>query len=248
MSETNPDAPAPPRKPLKGPPYRDFVRYVTLVTRARRYMEVGVRNGFTLGKVDCASVGVDPKFVFDRDVMGNKPSLHLYQMTSDDYFRDHDPRAVLGGPVDVAFLDGMHLFEFLLRDFMNTERVCHPGSVILLDDCLPVNIEMTEREHRPELRADRQIAGWWTGDVWKVVSILRAYRPELRIAAFDVIPTGSIAVSGLDPHSTVLADAYDEILARYGPEDLTPERFDAYWEENRPAPTGAFVGMFDLPI
>jgi hypothetical protein len=93
--------------------------------------------------------------------------------------------------VDVAFLDGMHLFEYLLRDFIHTERVCDRNSVILLDDCLPVNIEMTDGERRPDLRKDAELASWWTGDVWKVVEILRELRPDLRIVSTCSSPAAS---------------------------------------------------------
>jgi hypothetical protein len=120
--------------------------------------------------------------------------------------------------------------------------------VILLDDCLPVNIEMTERTHRPERRADAQIANWWTGDVWKVVSILRRLRPDLRITPVDVQPTGSIVVSNLNPDSTVLYDRYFEILDEFGAIELTQEVFDAYWAENRPVKVETILNGFDFTL
>ena len=36
--------------------------------------------------------------------------------------------------MDLAFIDGLHLFEFSLRDFMNVEKLAHPGSVVVFDD------------------------------------------------------------------------------------------------------------------
>jgi hypothetical protein len=150
--------------------------------------------------------------------------------------------------VDVAFLDGMHLFEYLLRDFINVERACDRNSVVMLDDCLPINIEMTERTSRPELRKDRQIAGWWTGDVWKVVSILRELRPDLRITPIDVIPTGSIVVTNLDPTSTVLYDRYFDIVEQHRGVEFTPESFEAYWKTNAPGPATAVTSGFDLSL
>lgn len=235
MQEQTPPA-ALARKVLVGPAYRDFVRLVTQLRKARSYLEVGVHNGSSLALVECASIGVDPKFVFDRNPVGSKPSLSLFQMTSDAFFERHDPRAIFGGAVDVAFLDGLHLFEFLLRDFINTEKVCAPDSVILLDDCLPLNVEMAEREHRPAARQDRPLSGWWTGDVWKLLWVLREYRPDLVLTPVDVRPTGSIAVTRLDPASTRLSDAYDEILDRYLARELDTATLDEHWQINAPLP------------
>jgi hypothetical protein len=238
----------PPRRLLSGPAYRDFVRAMTIGKAARNYLEVGVHNGSTLSIIDCPAIGVDPQFVFDRNPMLRKRVLHLYQMGSDEFFRDHDPRAIFGSPVDVAFLDGLHQFEYLLRDFINTERVCDRNSVIMLDDCLPANLEMTERKHRPDLRKDVGLAGWWTGDVWKVVNILREYRPDLRIVPVDVAPTGSIVVSNLDPSSTRLQDAYFEIMDRYAGVTMDAKAFDAYWQVNAPRPAHDLTEGFNLSL
>ena len=245
---TAPSAASPSRKTLRGPAYRDFVRGVVEAKAARNYLEVGVHNGSTLALIERPAIGVDPNFVFDRNPMGKKRVLHLFQMGSDEFFRDHDPRAIFGAPVDVVFLDGMHRFEFLLRDFMNAERVCDRNGVILLDDCLPVSLEMTERVHRREARQDQELAGWWTGDVWKVVTILREYRPDLRITPVEVVPTGSIVVSNLDPGSTRLSDAYFEIVDRFAPIELDAASFDAYWAANQPVPAGAVLNDFALSL
>jgi hypothetical protein len=142
-------AESPALRRLAGPSYRLLVQRISQLKKARNYLEIGVHNGSTIELIDCPTIGVDPAFVFARNPMGKKPLLHLYQQTSDDFFRDHDPRQIFGSEVDLAFLDGLHLFEFLLRDFMNTERVCARDGLILMDDCLPPSLEMTEREHRP---------------------------------------------------------------------------------------------------
>lgn len=228
-----------PLKPLVGPAYRLLVQRISQLKKARNYLEIGVHNGSTIELIDCPTIGVDPAFVFQRNPMGKKPLLHLYQQTSDDFFRDHDPRRILGSEVDLAFLDGLHLFEFLLRDFINTERVSATDGLILMDDCLPPSLEMTEREHRPELRRDQSRKGWWTGDVWKVVNVLRKYRPDLRLMAVDVVPTGSVVVSNLDPGSTVLRDRYNDIMDEYLGTVMTEEMFEAYWQTNAPVDANA---------
>src|SRR5687767_1820589 len=115
-----PASPAPPpaRKVLVGPTYRQFIAELLKKKAARNYLEVGVRAGETVAEAPCHTIGVDPNFVIDRNPVGSKRILHLYQMTSDEFFRDHDARGVFGGTVDVAFLDGLHVFEYLLRDFI----------------------------------------------------------------------------------------------------------------------------------
>jgi hypothetical protein len=243
-SDTSPGA----HKVLSGPVYSRFIWDVLERKAARNYLEVGVHNGSTISDVACPAIGVDPAFALDRNPVGKKRVLTLFQMTSDEFFRDHDPRTVFGAPVDVAFLDGLHIFEYLLRDFINTERVCDRNSLILLDDCLPITIEMTERYHQPEKRQDKRTARWWTGDVWKVVSILREYRPDLRITPVDVQPTGSILVANLDPGSTLLYDRYFEIVDRFRDLAFTPESFDEYWTVNAPRPAAELTSSFDLSL
>ena len=221
-------------QPLAGPAYRLFIQKVAELKKARNYLEIGVHNGSTLALMGCPAIGVDPKFVLDRNPIGSKPVLHLYQMTSDDFFRAHDPRRIFGSEVDLAFLDGLHLFEYLLRDFINTEGACAPDSLIMLDDCLPRAVEMTERDHRPALRRHEAYKNWWTGDVWKVIEVLREFRPDLMLTPVDVIPTGSVVVSNLDPSSKVLQDNYNNIVQRYLSLELIDESFESYWTVNAP--------------
>jgi ketosteroid isomerase-like protein len=175
--------------------------------RPRTYVEIGVHMGRSIGRVhpDTISIGIDPEpNIVDPTVEGVSK---IYRVTSDDFFRDYDLREELGGlPLDMAFIDGMHLFEFALRDFMNLERFCTPNSVIMLHDCYP-----RERSHAER---DRQTVAW-CGDVWKVIPCLRDLRPELNVAAIDVRPEGMGIITGLDPESTVLWDSYDEIEAKY---------------------------------
>src|SRR5207249_22 len=144
-----------------------------------------------------------------------RPVKHLFEMTSDDFFSAQDLRRLFPNGIDLAFLDGMHLFEFLLRDFMNTERLSRPTSVIVVHDCCPVNLEMTAREHRPESRADDKTKVMWTGDVWKLLPILRQYRPDVRQIVLDCPPTGLVLLTDLNPRSTVLQENYQDIIRHF---------------------------------
>jgi len=103
----------------------------------------------------------------------------------------------------------MHLFEFLLRDFIGTEAQTAPGAVIAMHDCVPRNFIMTDRDW------DKSKTKAWSGDVWKLLPILAEYRPELEITVWDCPPTGLVTVTGLDPANRVLSEAYDEIWEKY---------------------------------
>jgi hypothetical protein len=177
------------------------------------YLEVGCRKGDSFAPVRGKTVAVDPFFRLRRHVMNVKPALLLCQMTSDDFFAQ-DFLGRLGVRVSFSFLDGMHLFEYLLRDFINTEARSLPGGVIALHDCCPFNLGMTTRDLANLPRK------FWTGDVWKLIPILKEYRPDLVLRVLDCAPTGLVLVTGLDPENTILRDRYDEIVARFAEVDL----------------------------
>jgi len=63
---------------------------------------------------------------------------------------------------------------------------------------------------------------FWTGDVYKVVTVLRKYRPDLTVLEIDTAPTGVAVVFGADPQNTVLKDAYDDIIKEYVTPDPQP--------------------------
>ena len=85
----------------------------------------------------CRSVGIDPAFVIDKEI-----DCALRAVPHDQRRILHPARPVgtdRRAAVRLAFIDGMHLFEFALRDFINTERHCSPKAVIVFDDILPRN-------------------------------------------------------------------------------------------------------------
>ena len=201
---------------LTGVHYATFMQRLHGALRPKTYFEIDTLNGNTLALARCASLAVDPQFEFHdiaiaAQVMA-KPRLLLFQTTSDNFFAMHDPVALLGGRIDLAFLDGMHRCEFLLRDFLNTERHCKRNSVIALHDCVPVEDGMAGRTpgRAPPLLPHR--AGWWAGDVWRTALLLKRFRPDLAITVLDAQPTGLVLVTNLDPASATLADGYDALV------------------------------------
>lgn len=196
-----------------GENYLTMLQRLHLAFKPATYLEIGVHEGITLRLARCATIGVDPKFRFKQSPIADQPACSLFQTTSDAFFRQYSPTAIFGRPVDMAFLDGMHWFEFLLRDFTNVERCCRPNSIILLHDCMPVDAHVGRRlSGDMRLQNRSEYPDWWAGDVWKTLVILSRARPDLRLTVFDAAPTGLVAITRLDPTSTVLADRYYELV------------------------------------
>lgn len=220
-----------PRFPRKGRSYLKVLAEVHRRRKPQRYFEIGVNLGASMACFGCDSVGVDPQMGrVANDFTRGKSRVFLFQMTSDDFFASEDLFRYLPGGYDVAFLDGMHQYEYLLRDFINTERYAHPGSIVFLHDCIPINAEMTERRPHPAARRDPVYRSAWTGDVWKLVPILQRYRPDLTMTVLDSAPTGLVALTGLDPTSRRLGEHYAQIVKAFDAVDLTDEALAGYIE------------------
>jgi len=211
--------------PLTGLAYLTFLERLHKGREKTRYFEIGTQDGMSLRLAAGPAAAVDPAFALDKAAWRAKPGFSLFETTSDDFFAYYDPRDALGGPIDVAFIDGMHLAEFVLRDFVNVERYCAADGVIILHDVLPQNFEMTERERRPGQRRDKALAANWTGDVWRVLPLLARERPDLEIKIFDCPPTGLAVISRLDPQSEKLAGRLDGLVGELAEEEAEEAAF-----------------------
>jgi Methyltransferase domain len=175
----------------------DLLRSLHEVLSPRTYLEIGVNEGSSLTLSRAKSIGVDPEFVVRHPLHCD---LDLVRAKSDEFFARPEAMAHFDGvPVDLAFIDGMHLSEFALRDFINVERHLAPGGVAVVDDILPRNA----------LEAARvRLTGAWAGDVYKAVEIIARHRPDLVVVLINTWPTGTAIVVGADPSSAVLKEAY----------------------------------------
>ena len=198
----------------------EFLRDLHNASANRNYLEIGVNDGRSLKLSRVPSIAVDPAFKVVTEI---RCDVHLVKATSDDFFARENPLAHLRGgrhPVrnlrrgrkpfgywrrttlDLAFIDGMHLFEYVLRDFMNVERFSRWDTAIVLDDMLPRDVDEAARDRHTK---------FWAGDVYKLIPVLARYRPDLLVLPVDTEPTGVLLVLGADPDSSVLKDHYDEI-------------------------------------
>ena len=181
---------------LNGEFYFDALARIHRHLQPRTYLEIGIAQGESLRSVQPHTrvIGVDPAAELPYEPPIN---VRIFRQTSDEFFAQHDARKEFGGlPLELAFIDGMHHFDYALRDFMNVERCCEPSSTILIHDCFPRDRVTAQRE---------RASAFWSGDVWKLVVLLKKYRPELAIHTVATPPTGLTIVRNLDPSSTVIA-------------------------------------------
>ena len=220
---------------LSGAHYRTILASLNSTLRPHNYFEVGTESGDTLAIFDCVSVAVDPSFQFhDPDTIKrilSKPALHLFRTTSDRFFAENKLEDILGGKVNIAFLDGMHLCEFLLRDFINTERCCSPNSIVIFHDCFPVEAAVAARVQGTVPFVSEHRKGWWTGDVWRTALLLKRKRPDLHMLCLDASPTGLVIITNLDPDSTALGSMYADSVKEMLSWELNGVRLHDYFAE-----------------
>lgn len=176
----------------------EILKHLHKVLKPKKYLEIGVQTGKSLLLAECEAIGVDP-MPYSNIKLG--PNHQILRMTSDEFFKTHADD-YLKEPPDLVFIDGMHLFEFALRDFLNVERYASKNTVVVIDDIFPGHPAQAERERRTRA---------WTGDVWKVIEILEEYQKDLWIEKIDAYPTGVACISHLSSSLNNM-DLYDEEL------------------------------------
>ncbi|HEY1251753.1 MAG TPA: class I SAM-dependent methyltransferase [Thermoanaerobaculia bacterium] len=206
---------------LPGEDFLGYLRRFHGALRPRTYLEIGVDAGRTLSlaRPPTVAIGVDP--AAKGEGIPFAAETKLFALESDVFFAMHDVEAEFGHAIDLAFVDGLHLFEQALRDFLHVERHAAPESVVLFHDCLPLDAATATRARQ---------TGFWTGDVWKIVPILQRLRPDLDVFVIPTYPTGLAVVTRLDPGSRVLEERFAAIVEEWvprtwkdAPEGASPE-------------------------
>jgi hypothetical protein len=210
---------------LPGPAYYRVLKWVHDFLKPANYVEIGVNRGVSLDQARRETpliIGIDPTPNM-LPVIAKKPHVanaQIYELTSDEFFERHDLTELLGGPVVLAFIDGLHLFEQVLRDFVNLEKYSDGRTVILLHDCLPFSAETATRERTTD---------FYSGDVWKAPLALRRHRPELKMVTVRTAPTGLCLVTGLDSSNRQFEEELPEIERTY--RDLDFDYYLAHKDE-----------------
>jgi hypothetical protein len=174
---------------LPGADYFEVLARVHEHVRPATYVEIGVARGRSLRLVGAHTLALSVEGPIG-------PRQRLFAETSDEFFSRHDVIAELGGQrVRMAFIDGMHHFDFALRDFVNLEPLCDPNSLIFVHDCYPIDARSAARE---------QTTAFWSGDIWRLIVLLKRHRPDLSIHTIATPPTGLGLITHLNPASSDL--------------------------------------------
>lgn len=141
----------------------DIINYLIEQNNYTNYLEIGVQDYYScFDKIKAANkTSVDP---FPRNICD-------YVMTSNQFFEQLNKDI----KYDIVFVDGLHLWEQVWLDIVNSLRHLKDGGTIVVHDCLPTNESM-------QVRNDH--GGEWTGDVWKAIVKFREDK-NLEIATVD---------------------------------------------------------------
>lgn len=172
------------------------------------YVEIGVSKGVSISvaRPSTESVGIDPMPQIGKRLPSN---ISIYTETSDAFFHAYEQRPQFAGrKIDMAFIDGLHLFEQALRDFVNVEKRATANGLIAIHDCIPFDEVASARDYH---------APYWVGDVWKCLAILMDHRPDLQIEIVGAPPSGLVLVSKINPASRILDDKFDSLVRDYAP-------------------------------
>ena len=109
-----------------------------------RYLEIGVFQDTVFNSIPLTldkKIGVDP-------VKGG-----THRMTSDEFFKNNHLK------FDIIFIDGLHTYDQVKRDFINSYNSLSDEGIIYIHDMLP------EKSIYQNLKRKTSI---WNGDVWKL--------------------------------------------------------------------------------
>ena len=172
------------------------------------YLEIGVFRNQVFDSIPLKisnKLGVDPQ-------MGG-----THRMTSDDFFKANKKQ------FDVIFIDGLHHYEQVQKDLINSLNFLNQGGLILIHDMLPQN---PDQEKVPQSQAS------WTGDVWKLAVELLESKIDFVIANID--------------HGVGIVKPRGKKNYKSKNEKLFDQRFDSFMEIKEKLPIVTCEEAFDF--
>lgn len=127
----------------------------------KTYLEIGVqnvRNNFR--RIICPfKIGVDPAV----------DDINVHMVTSDEFFKNNTRQ------FDLIFIDGLHEYDQVKKDFENALNCLSQGGVIMFHDTLPEEEKTTLVPRQTKV---------WHGDVYKYILELCG-RNDIKLLTID---------------------------------------------------------------
>jgi hypothetical protein len=121
----------------------DLIQTLINSNNFESYLEIGCDGDDSFSKIKIKNkIGVDPY------------SGGNFRGTSDYFFNKNNNN------FDCIFIDGLHEFNQVYKDIINSIEALNDNGIILLHDCLPTSI------HKQAVPRYKNI---WNGDVWKCI-------------------------------------------------------------------------------
>ena len=132
----------------------DLINYLHSNFKFNSYLEIGCDDNQLFSKINIPEkIGVDP-------VSGGN-----YKGKSDDFFKQNIKK------FDLIFIDGLHEYNQVRKDIINSLKFLNNNGFILVHDCLPRSLSA---------QAVPRYRNIWNGDVWKAIVEFRT-NPNLEI-------------------------------------------------------------------
>ena len=125
----------------------DLIEYLINKYEYSDYLEIGCDQDQLFSKVRIKNkTGVDP-------INGGN-----IRKTSDEFFRENKKK------FDIIFIDGLHIYNQVKKDILNSVSCLKEEGIVLVHDCMPDSLS---KQAVPRYRMS------WNGDVWKAIVDLR---------------------------------------------------------------------------
>jgi len=138
----------------------DIIQKIIDSKNFQSYLEIGCDQNELFSRVKIKKkLGIDP----------NSGGTH--KMTSDTFFKINKDK------FDLIFIDGLHIYDQVRKDILNSLDVLDDKGFILLHDCFPLKYL-----DQAVPRAQKH----WNGDVWRAILESRTYNNiNTFVGAFD---------------------------------------------------------------
>ena len=126
----------------------EIVKNIIKLKQYKSYLEIGTFKDDLFSNIVCEDkIGVDP-------VSGGN-----VRKTSDEFFADNTKK------FDLIFIDGLHHYDQVKKDILNSISILESNGIILMHDCMP-------RDYYYQAVPISQFN--WNGDTWKAFLEIRS--------------------------------------------------------------------------